>query len=455
MKTKKVIAILTVAVMLVLVAACAGQPAGGGGAAASAPAPAAPAPAPAAGGDAPAAGADGLSGHVRFWHHNTMDSRRIPLQEGADEFVAMNPGVTVDVEVHANDVYKTVLRTAMAGGDGPGVFHSWGGGWLRAFVNEGLVVDITSDVQDVAHLFSEAAMGMVTFDNSIWAVPYVNGSTILYYNIDMFNRLGISAPTTFAELEHVAEVLLANGIYPFAEANLTRWPGAQHFVLWSMRIGGADIFERAIAGEISFEHPAFIEAGQMLQDMINRGWFPAGHNGMNWDTGESRMMMYLEQAGMIVQTSGFIGTAFSENPEFFDNLGIAAFPTVAGGAGVATDILAGVNAFSISTFAEDVDAALGLVKHLTTSDTVQQSLADNATIGARTGLTFPSPQLQTAVAQLQSATFLQNFIDQTLTPRLTEAHLGTTQALHGLTMTPEEAAAYMQAAFLADDGSFD
>jgi len=455
MKTKKILAVLAGMLMLILVAACAG---GDTAAPAATPAPAAT-QAPAAGGAEAAAPAtpadDGLSGHVRFWHHNTMDSRRIPLQDGVDEFTAENPGVSVDVEVIANDVYKTALRTAMAGGDGPGVFHSWGGGWLRAFVNEGLVVDLTDYVSDWMHLFSDAAVGMVTFDGRIWAVPYINSSTILYYNTAMFDRLGLSAPTTFAELEHVAGVLLDNGIYPFAEANLTRWPGAQHFVLWSMRIGGADIFERAIAGEVTFEHPAFIEAGHIVQNMVRDGWFPAGHNGMNWDTGESRMMMYLEQAGMIVQTAGFVSTAFSENPEFFDNLGIALFPTIEGGAGLATDILAGVNAFSVSTFAEDPEAAVALIQKLTTSDTVQQSLADNATIGAKQGLSYPSAQLQTAVAQLGNATFLQNFIDQTLTPRLTEAHLSTTQALHGLTMTPEEAAAYMQSVFEADDGSFD
>jgi len=446
-KMKTLFALLAAMLTVVFLAACAGG---------DTPAPAATTGTQApAGTEAPAAGDDGLSGHVRFWHHNTMDSRRIPLQAGADEFMAENPGVTVDVEVIANDVYKTALRTAMAGGDGPGVFHSWGGGWLRAFVNEGLVVDLTDYVSDWMHLFSDAAVGMVTFDGRIWAVPYINSSTILYYNTAMFDRLGISAPTTFAELEHVAQVLLDNGIYPFAEANLTRWPGAQHFVLWSMRIGGADIFERAIAGEVTFEHPAFIEAGHIVQNMVRDGWFPAGHNGMNWDTGESRMMMYLEQAGMIVQTAGFVSTAFSENPDFFENLGIALFPTIEGGAGLSTDILAGVNAFSVSTFAEDPEAAIALIQKLTTSDTVQQTLADNATIGAKQGLTYPSVQLQTAVAQLSEATFLQNFIDQTLTPRLTEAHLSTTQALHGLTMTPEEAAAYMQSVFEADDGSFD
>jgi len=437
-KTKKVLSVLLCAILAISLVACAAPGSGGGGAA------------PAASG-----GSEALTGNLRFWHHNTGDNRRIPIQDGVDEFTTANPGVSVEVEVIANDVYKTQLRTAMAGGDGPGIFHSWGGGWLQAFAREGLVVDISNDVSGWAHHFSPAAVGMVTFDGGMWAVPYINSATFLYYNIEMFDRLGISPPNTMAELEHVAQVLLDNGIVPFAEANLTRWPGAQHFVFLSMRIGGPDIFQRAISGEVRFDDPVFIQAGEKLQDMVRKGWFPEGHNGMNWDTGESRMMMYAEQAGMILQTSGFIASAFNENQDFFPHLGIHQYPAVEGGAGIQTDMLAGVNALSVSVFADNPTAAVGLIEVLTTGLTTQQGLADGGTIAALRGVTYGTEQLQTGVGILANATFMQNFIDQTLTPRLTDAHLGTAQALHGLTMTPVEAAAEMQRVYEADDGSFD
>ena len=336
---KIIVVVLALLMVVSMAAACAGNSGSSGG-----------------------SGSDGLTGNIVFWHHNTGDNRRIPIQEGVDEFTAANPGVTVEVDVIANDVYKTQLRTAMAGGDGPGVFHSWGGGWLQAFVREDLVVDITEAAQGWAHNFSAAAVGMVSFDGGMWAVPYINSATFLYYNKEMFDRLGINPPNTFAELEHVAETLIANDIVPFAEANLTRWPGAQHFVFLSMRIGGPDIFQRAIRGDVDFDHPAFIQAGEMVQDMVNRGWFPDGVNGMNWDTGESRMMMYSEQAGMILQTSGFIASAFNENPDWFPNLGIHQYPAIAGGDGKQTDMLAGVNALSVSKFAENPTAAVGLIE---------------------------------------------------------------------------------------------
>ena len=318
---RKAIVLALALVMALSLAACAGG--------------SSPSPAPGGTPAAPAApGGSVGSADLTMWHIHTGENRNVPIQEGIDEFTAANPGVSVNVEIIANDVYKTQLRTAMAGGGGPCIFHSWGGGWLEAFVREGLVVDITDDVGGMTGNLVESAVRMTTIDGRLWGLPIINSGTFLYYNQKMFAELGINPPNTFAELENVVDTLKANNIVPFAEANLTRWPGAQHFVFLSMRLGGPDIFARAMAGEERFDHPAFIQAGEMLTDMVKNGWFPEGHNGMNWDTGESRTMFFLEQAGMILQTSGFISTAFNDAPDFFPNLGIHEYPSIAGGAGL-------------------------------------------------------------------------------------------------------------------------
>jgi raffinose/stachyose/melibiose transport system substrate-binding protein len=118
-------------------------------------------------------------------------------------------------------------------------------------------------------------------------------------------------------------------------------------------------------------------------------------------------------------------------------------------------MLAGVNAFSVSVYAENPQLTAEFIKHISTSPVVQQGLADGNSISAIEDMIYNSDQLQMGVGILRGATFMQNFIDQTMTPRLTDAHLGTAQSLHGLTMTPQEAAAEMQRVFEADDGSFD
>jgi raffinose/stachyose/melibiose transport system substrate-binding protein len=182
--------------------------------------------------------------------------------------------------------------------------------------------------------------------------------------------------------------------------------------------------------------------------MVNKGWFPTGANGLDWDTGQSRMLMYQEQCAMIVQTGGLLGTVRTENREFYDNkLGVALFPEVEGGKGKATDILAGENAFSVSAKSKNLEMAKKLAMFLATDQEEQQAIMDNGILAGEPGLTINDALLKESADQLANATYMQNYIDQTLSPELAEVHKDTTQALFGKTMTSREAAEAMQKAF--------
>lgn len=382
---------------------------------------------------------------LQLWHIHTTETRKLAIEDAAKRFEEENPGVKVQITVLENDPYKTKLRTVMGSGDAPDVFHSWGGGWLKSFVDEGLVVDITEDIKEWESDLNSAAVEMNTFDGKVWGSPYILSSTPLYYNKALFEQYDLEFPQTYEELLTVCETFKSNGIIPFALANTTKWPGAQHFVLLSMRIGGPDIFSKAINGEVSFEDSAFIEAGEKLQELVENGYFPDGANALNWDTGDSRQMLYSGQAAMLLQTSNFAAACLSENPDFFENnLAVGSYPAVEGGKGVTTDILGGENAFSVASNSKNQEAAIKLVKFMSVDQTFQQAIADGGAMGAKLNLDANTPILEQTMQQIADASFLQNFIDQTLTAELAEKHKDTCQALIGMQMTPEEAAAEMQ-----------
>jgi raffinose/stachyose/melibiose transport system substrate-binding protein len=151
---------------------------------------------------------------------------------------------------------------------------------------------------------------------------------------------------------------------------------------------------------------------------------------------------------MIVQTGGLLGTVRTENRDFYDNkLGVALFPTVEGGNGKATDILAGENAFSVSAKSKNLAMAKKLAVFLSTDQEEQQAIMDNGILVGKPGLRINDVHVKEAMDQLASTTYLQNYIDQTLSPELAEIHKDTTQALFGKTMTSQQAAEAMQKAF--------
>lgn len=384
---------------------------------------------------------------LNLWHIYADESRGVPIEAAAKRFEAANPGVKVVISTYANDPYKTKLKT-VSGDDFPDVFHSWGGGWLKSFVDAGLVADITTEANAAAGQLNPVAVNFNNYGGKIYGVPYTSGSTILYYNKAIFAKYNLQAPKTWSELERVCDTLLANKVTPFALANKTKWPGAQHFVLISMRLGGGDIFQKANNKEIKFTDDVFIQAGQRIQTMVDKGWFPTGANGLDWDTGGSRMLMYTEQCAMILQTSGLMGTVRNENREFYDTkLGLALYPAIEGGKGKASDILAGENAFSVSANSKSKALATKLAVFLATDTEIQQSFLNNGIIAAKPGLQSSDVHVREALQQLADATFLQNYIDQTLSPELAEVHKDTTQALYGKTMTPQQAAQAMQTNF--------
>jgi raffinose/stachyose/melibiose transport system substrate-binding protein len=383
---------------------------------------------------------------LELWHIQTQEGSKVAIDEAAKRFEAANPGVRVNVSVYENDPYKTKIKT-VTGDDFPDVFHSWGGGWLKSFVDAGLVLDLTEASRAWASKVSPEALSFNSFDGKNYGSPYALTSTPLYYNKSLFEKYNLSFPTTWAEMEQVCSTFIANGVIPFALGNRSKWPGAQHFVYLSMRLGGPDIFQRALDKKTTFNDPAFIQAGNMLIDMVNKGWFPDGVNGINYDTGGSRMMFYTEQCAMIVQTSGFVTSCKSESPDFYNTkLAIGKYPAI-GNNSKPTDLLAGENAFSVASTSKNQALAVKLVEFMSTDAKFQQDMAEAGRLPALLGVKAVDAISSAVQSDIENASFMQNFIDQTLSPEMGEVHKDTVQALFGNTMTSQQAAAEMQRAF--------
>jgi raffinose/stachyose/melibiose transport system substrate-binding protein len=386
---------------------------------------------------------------LNLWHIQTQEGSKVAIDEAAKRFEAANPGVKVVVSVYENDPYKTKIKT-VSGSDFPDVFHSWGGGWLQSFVDAGLVVDITDASRAWASKVSPEALSFNSFNGRVYGSPYALTSTPLYYNKALFEKYNLKFPATWAELEQVCNTFIANGVIPFALGNRSKWPGAQHFVYLSMRLGGPDIFQRALDKRTNFNDPAFVQAGDYLGDMVKKGWFPDGVNGINYDTGGSRMMFYTEQCAMIVQTSGFVTSCKSESPDFYNTkLAIGKYPAI-GSNSKPGDLLAGENAFSVASTSKNQALAVKLVEFLSTDAKFQQDMTEAGRLPALLGVKAVDAISSAVQADVENASYMQNFIDQTLSPVMAEVHKDTVQALFGGTMTSRQAAAEMQKAFEAE-----
>lgn len=130
----------------------------------------------------------------------------------------------------------------------------------------------------------------------------------------------------------IIDTLKSNDITPFALANQTKWPGAFYLMYFAERIGGQDLFYEAFNRKgRDFSDEAYVEAGTKIQELVEMGAFPEGVNGMNYDTGQSKQLIYSEKAAMEIQTDSYLDNIRSEAPEFEEKLGFFAFPSIDGG----------------------------------------------------------------------------------------------------------------------------
>lgn len=387
--------------------------------------------------------------NLSLWHIQTTEIYGPVIETAVERFKKENSNVQVENVAAENDSYKTKVKVALGSGEAPDIFHSWGGGWLEEFVKEGVVMDITDelDKDNWRSTYFPAALSMCQFDGKNYGIAYDLSVTPVYYNKELFQKYNLKTPNTWTEFLKVVETFKDNNIIPISIANQTKWPGALLFVYFSNRIGGEQLFLDALSRKngASFADPAFVEAGEKIQELVDMGAFPEGFNGMNYDTGSSRILMYSGKAAMTIQTGAFPGVVKGESPEFYGKIGIFPFPSVEGGRGNQTNVVGGVNAFSIYSKTKYKDSAVKLLKILTDKTTSQEIVDKVGKLPAVVGTSPSEDPIQQQMADMMAkAGYLQGYYDQFLPPDLGELHKDTTQAIFGKTMTPEEAAKKME-----------
>lgn len=380
---------------------------------------------------------------LEFWHIDTGE-REVVYEEAVARFKEKHPDVEVKMLQIPNDAYKQKLSVAMSGNDAPDVFHSWGGGWLKNFVDQGKVYDIT-EATDKSK-FNELALNNATYDGKVYGLPLGLSMDVVFYNKEIFDKYGLKAPKTYDEWLSVIDSLKENDIIPIALTNQTKWPGAYYLMNFASRIAGPELFESAFNREgRGFDDQGYVEAGKYIQDLVKRDAFNPGFNGVPYDEGQGRQLLYTGQAAMMDMTISFVNNVREEAPEFEEKLDFFLFPTIPGGKGDQTHVGANTGpVWSVAQNSEHHDLAAELVNELASAETAQ-NYTDRT--GSLTGVKdiVPADEFTKRFYDvLQQATHLQMPYDQTLPPELAELHKDTTQAIFGLDMTPEEAAKKME-----------
>ena len=186
-----------------------------------------------------------------------------------EKFEAENPGIKLNLEVVSwNDVY-TVVDTRIAAGQAPDILNI---DVFANYANEGLLEPVSQWCpEELFNDFFPSFIDQSVIDDTVWAVPDLASARALFYNVDMFEEVGIEVPTTWAELEDAAQAIIDfydGEVYPWG-IDMTTDEGQAAFAYYTWGNGGGFV---DADGNWAVNSAENVEAIEYAIGLINKGF---------------------------------------------------------------------------------------------------------------------------------------------------------------------------------------
>ena len=145
---------------------------------------------------------------IRFWTTEEQPARLAKQQAMAESFKAKT-GISVEVIPISEKDLGTRATAAFAAGDLPDVIYhtlQYALPWAEAGI---LDTDAATDIVNSLgkSTFASGALSMAAVDNGVAAVPVDGWTQMVVYRKDLFDKAGLDAPTSYANVEKALKKL--------------------------------------------------------------------------------------------------------------------------------------------------------------------------------------------------------------------------------------------------------
>ena len=188
---------------------------------------------------------------------------------------ALRPGGIDFKQVRYPDTtsYQAAVRTALSARRPPDAFTWWSGYRMKDLVDSGQLEDLTplwTKYIKSGEYKADAAKPF-TFGGKIYGVPNNVAYWVVYYNKAVYAKVGITPPTTWAQLLQNNDKLKAAGVTPFAQTVDGRW---QSFIWFEQFLANSDpaAYNKLMVGQIKYTDPAVTKVFTTWADWIRKGY---------------------------------------------------------------------------------------------------------------------------------------------------------------------------------------
>ncbi|SER34172.1 carbohydrate ABC transporter substrate-binding protein, CUT1 family [Gracilibacillus ureilyticus] len=363
-----------------------------------------------------------------------------------EKFNEQHDDIEVVIEAIPHDQYETKLRTQAAGQQLPDMFRVWPGARIQPLVEGDAVLPLNDITDNWKGYIPEAIMEDYAVDGNQYAIPgNVSETSLIFYNKEMVAQAGFDTfPATYEELKTLIQSLNDQDITPIALGNKGIWPLQSIYISTiADRFTGSDFLPDVLNGEGSFENEQFIKSLAVIQELTEMNAFNSDMNTL--DEAQARNNFISGNTAMHFAGSWAIGPIL-DSVENIDNIGVAPFPSFAGGEGdpqKIAGVAGGGIALNSKLTEEEQQAAFEFLKFFYSDEMYQQLIDANIIVPADVEIGEDIPQVFQEANKLAQGG-LAPVYDATLTPELTDVINNGLQSITLGEMTPEELAAQMQ-----------
>jgi multiple sugar transport system substrate-binding protein len=347
-----------------------------------------------------------LAGEIVLNSDQTDPAPKKAMEELIADFQKANPGITVKWNNFDHEGYKSAIRNFLTA-DAPDVAAWYAGNRMGPFVKAGLFepVDDVWAANDLDAQLKSAAASM-TMDGKKWGVPYTYYQWGIYYNKDVYKKVGVTEPKNWAEFVANCEKFKAAGIDCLTTGTKALWPGAGIFDYINMRTNGYEFHMDLTAGKAKWTDPktkaAFAEWAKVVPYMS------ANASAIDWQ--DAAALLVQGKAANYVMGNFAVDT-FKKGGMTNDNLGFMVFPEITAGIPRAEE--APTDTFHIPSGAKNKEDAKKFLAFVASAD-VQTKM--NATLGQlpvnNKSKAADDPFIKAGFEELSTAYALAQFFDR-------------------------------------------
>lgn len=319
-----------------------------------------------------------------------------------DQFEEAYPNVNVTLEFTAIDGYPTKLQALASSGDLPDVFAVQGPP-LTDLADAGQLYDFTEALDTDAIDFdgtwgdsfvpsllsgANAQLATVATNGEVYGIPFNAISVASIYNMDIFEEVGVTPPTTFDELLSNCEALSAAGYIPMSLTG-TVWAGWWPVLAWDQTMSGSEL------ADFDVSNPEYIRGLEIVSEMADAGCWAESQ--ISTDIAAETSLFLQKQTAQFVSVPENFLASVAEGADF--NIGTYVLPALDGSEPNRILGGGGANVIAVSANSDNVSAAVAFAKFLTSAG-VQTELAS-------TQYTIPSIDIDLGTGNPLMSAFLE------------------------------------------------